>query len=109
VSFHKHSIKGINTAHYLSFHLEFYTVLNKFFVECLCVFSLFMLMHGTKYQQCSSFVLGFGVPKLLITLNSSDCLKVYSVPDSIVHHTLQDVYDPLIVDHRHSMKTDEPC
>ena len=37
-------------------------------------------MHGTKYQQCSFFVLDFGVLKLLITLNSSDWLRVHSMP-----------------------------
>jgi hypothetical protein len=42
-----------------------------------------MLMHGTKYQQCSSFVLGLGVLKLFITLTSYDWLRVHSVRDSI--------------------------
>jgi hypothetical protein len=57
-----------------------------------------MLMHETKYQQCSSFVLGLGVLKLFITLNSYDWLKVHSVPDSIsmVHQSLSNVYDPLM-------------
>jgi hypothetical protein len=41
------------------------------------------LMHGTKYKECSSFVLGLGVLKLFINLNSSDWLRVHSVPDSI--------------------------
>jgi hypothetical protein len=52
-------------------------------------------MHETKYQQCLSFVLSFGVFKLLITLNS---LRAHSVPNSIilVYHTLADVYDPLL-------------
>jgi hypothetical protein len=52
-----------------------------------------MLIYGTKYQQYSSFVLDFGVLKLLITLNSSDWLRVHSVPNSInmVHHTLTNV------------------
>jgi hypothetical protein len=57
-----------------------------------------MLMYGTKYQQYSSFVLGFGVFKLLITLNSSNWLRVHLVPNSIsmVHHTLADVCDLLL-------------
>jgi hypothetical protein len=48
-------------------------------------------MHGTKCQHCSNkvptcsiFVLGFKVVKLLITLNSSNCLRAHSVPNSIV-------------------------
>jgi hypothetical protein len=46
-----------------------------------------MVMHGTKCQHCSAFVLGFGVVKLLITLNSSDWLRVHSMPMaiSVVH------------------------
>jgi hypothetical protein len=57
-----------------------------------------MLMHGTKYQQCSSFVLDFGMLKLLITLNSYDWLRVHLVPDSIsmVHQPSSNVYDPLL-------------
>jgi hypothetical protein len=70
-----------------------------------------MLMHGTKYQQWSSIVLGFGVLKLLITLNQSDRLRVHLMPNSIslvqhgqiqsawfsmVHHTLANVCDQLL-------------
>jgi hypothetical protein len=57
-----------------------------------------MLMHGTKYQQCSSFVLGLGVFKLFITLSPYDWLRVHSVPDSIsmVHQYSSNVYDPLL-------------
>jgi hypothetical protein len=52
-----------------------------------------MLMHGTKYQQCSFFVLGLGVLKLFITLNSYDWLRVHSVLDSIsmVHQSSSNV------------------
>jgi hypothetical protein len=55
-------------------------------------------MHGTKYQQCSSFVLGLGVLKLFITLNSYDWLRVHSVPDSIsmVHQSTSNVCDLLL-------------
>jgi hypothetical protein len=55
-------------------------------------------MHGTKYQQCSSFVLGLGVLKLFITLNSYDWLRVHSVPGSIsmVHQSSSNVCDPLM-------------
>jgi hypothetical protein len=42
-----------------------------------------MVMYGTKLQHCSAFVLGFGVVKLLITLNSYDWLKAHLVPNSI--------------------------
>jgi hypothetical protein len=57
-----------------------------------------MLMHGTKYQQCSSFVLGCGILKLLITLNPYDWLRVHLMPNliSMVYHTLVNVCDPLI-------------
>jgi hypothetical protein len=40
-------------------------------------------MHGTKYQHCSTFVLGFGVVKLLIPLNSSNWLRAHSELNSI--------------------------
>jgi hypothetical protein len=65
----------------------------------MCPHPLLMLIHRTKYQQCSPFILGFGVLKLLITLNSSNWLRVHSLPNSIsmVHHTLADVCDPLMV------------
>jgi hypothetical protein len=50
-----------------------------------------MVLHGTKCQYysnkvptCSAFVLGFGVVKLLITLNSFDWLRAHSVPNSII-------------------------
>jgi hypothetical protein len=65
-----------------------------------------MLMHGTKYQQCLSFVLGLGVLKLFITLNSHDWLRVHLVPDSIsmvhqsspmVHQSSPNVCDPLLL------------
>jgi hypothetical protein len=41
-------------------------------------------MHGTKYQQCSSFafVLGIGVLKLFITLNSYDWYSLLWIPIS---------------------------
>jgi hypothetical protein len=57
-----------------------------------------MLMHGTKYQQCSSSVLGLGVLKLFITLNSYDWLRVHLVPDliSMVHQSSSNVCDPLM-------------
>jgi hypothetical protein len=57
-----------------------------------------MLTHGTKYQHCSSFVLGLGVLKLFITLNSYDWLRVHSLPNSIsmVHQSSLKVCDPLI-------------
>jgi hypothetical protein len=59
--------------------------------------SSLMLMHGTKNQQCSSFVLDLGVFKLFITLNSYDWLRVHSIPDSIsrVHQSSSNVCDPL--------------
>jgi hypothetical protein len=62
--------------------------------------SSLMLMHGTNYQQCSTFVLGLGVLKLFNTLNSSDWLRVHSVPDSInmVHQSSSNVCEPLIID-----------
>jgi hypothetical protein len=43
--------------------------------------------------------LGFGVLKLLITLNSFDWLRVHLVPNSInmVHHHLANVCHPIIV------------
>jgi hypothetical protein len=55
-------------------------------------------VYGTKDQQCSSFVLGLGVLKLFITLNSYDWLRVHSVPGSIsmVHQSSSNVCDPLI-------------
>jgi hypothetical protein len=61
-----------------------------------------MLMHGTKDQQCSSFVLDLGVLKLFITLNSYDWLRVHSVPGSIsmVHQSSSNVCDPLLVGHK---------
>jgi hypothetical protein len=57
-----------------------------------------MLMHGTKYQQYSSFVLDLGVLKVFITLKSYDWLRVHLVPDSIsmVHQSSSNVYDPLL-------------
>ena len=57
-----------------------------------------MLMHETKYQQYSFFVLDLGVFKLFTTLNSSNWLRVHSVPDSIsmVHQSLLNVCDPLV-------------
>jgi hypothetical protein len=57
-----------------------------------------MLLHGTMYQQCSSYLLDFGVLKLLIILNSSDWLRVHSVPNSIsmVHHHSANVCHPLM-------------
>jgi hypothetical protein len=42
------------------------------------------VMHGTKCQHYSTFVFGFEVVKLLITLNSSDWLRTHSVPNSII-------------------------
>jgi hypothetical protein len=56
-----------------------------------------MLIHGTKYQQCSSFVLGLGVLKLFITLNSYDWLRGHSI--SMVHQSSSMVCDPLIILH----------
>jgi hypothetical protein len=53
-------------------------------------FSL-MLMYGTKYQQCSLFVLGFGVFKLLIILKPYDWLRAHSIVGDI-----------------HLLKVDEP-
>jgi hypothetical protein len=57
-----------------------------------------MLMHGKKFQQCSSFVLGLGVLKLFITLNSYDWLRVHLVLGSIsmVHQSSSNVCDPLL-------------
>jgi hypothetical protein len=57
-----------------------------------------MLMHRTKYQQCSFSVLGLGVLKLFITLKSYDWLRVHLVLDSIsmVHQSSSNVCDPLL-------------
>jgi hypothetical protein len=77
-------------------------MLNSFCVECMeqrhVSSSSLMLMHGTKYQQCSGFVLGFGVVKLLITLNSSKWLRAHLVPNPIstVHQASTNVCNPLI-------------
>jgi hypothetical protein len=66
-----------------------------------------MLMHRTKYQQCLSFVLGLGVLKVFITLNSYDWLKVHSVPDSIsmVHQSSSNVCNPLLFSPFHLLET----
>jgi hypothetical protein len=58
-------------------------------------FSL-ILMHGTKYQQCLSFVFVLGF-QTIETLNSYDRLLLHLVPTSIsiLHHTLAKVYNPL--------------
>ena len=52
-----------------------------------------------KISTCSFFVLGLGVLKLFITLNSSNSLKVRSVPDSIniVPQSSSNVCDPLMI------------
>ena len=57
-------------------------------------------MHEIKCHHCSAFVLGFGVVKLLIILNSFDWLGAHSVPNSInmVHQPLANVYHPLMND-----------
>jgi hypothetical protein len=59
-----------------------------------------MLMHGAKYQQYSSFVLGFKVFKLLITLNSSDWLRVHLLLNSISMVHYANVCDLLLVGNR---------
>jgi hypothetical protein len=59
---------------------------------------LLLLAAWDKVPRVFSLCFGFGVLKLLSTLNLSDWLRVHLVPNSIsmVHHTLADVCDPLL-------------
>jgi hypothetical protein len=49
--------------------------------------------------ECVRVLILFGVLKLFNTLNSSDWLRVHSVPDSIsmVHQSSSNVCDPLLL------------
>jgi hypothetical protein len=82
---------------YLSPPLEFCTVLNQYFVECICVLILFDVDTWDKISTMFILVLGLGVLKLFITLNSYDWLRIHSVLDSIsmVHQSSSNVCDPL--------------
>jgi hypothetical protein len=63
----------------------------------MCPHPLWCWCMGQNINNVSSIVLGLGVLKLFITLNSYDWLRVHSMLDSIniVHQSSSNVCDPL--------------